>query len=175
MEKREIKNKKNEEEFLAIYDKYADAIFRFCYWRLFERELAKDVMQEAFLKAWEYLSSGRQVENLRAFVFKIARNLIIDNRRVKKEMSSVEEMAEIGQEVMAKDEQWNLRLDLARVKCLLDELDEIYREAVALRYIEGLRPKEIAEILGESEDVVSVRIHRGLKKMKELIKKYEIF
>lgn len=164
-----------EAEFLAIYDKYADAVFRFCYWRLFERELARDVMQQAFLKTWEYLSSGKQVENLRAFMFKIARNLVIDHRRAKKEMASVEEMAEAGVEISAKDEQWDLRLDLAKVRSLLLELDDIYQEAVSLRYIEGLRPKEIAMILGESEDVVSVRIHRGLKKMKELIKKYEIF
>lgn len=174
MRNEENKNKKMEAEFLAIYDKYADAVFRFCYWRLFERELARDTMQQAFLKTWEYLSSGKQVENLRAFVFKIARNLIIDQRRSRRETLSVETMADDGIEITAKDEQWNLRIDLAKVKDLLLELDDIYQEAVTLRYIEGLRPKEIALILGENEDVVSVRIHRGLKKMKELIKKYEI-
>ncbi len=163
-----------EKKFLAVYDNYADAVFRFCYLRLFEREIAKDFMQQAFLKTWEYLANGKEVENLKAFVFQVARNLIIDYHRVKKENLSLENLVENGREFPDQKQDWNLEIDLQKLKGVLDELDEIYREAIVLRYVEGFRPKEIAELLGESEDVVSVRIHRGLKKMKELIKKYEI-
>ena len=159
---------------MAVYDNYADAVFRFCYLRLFEREIAKDFMQQAFLKTWEYLANGKEVENLKAFVFQVARNLIIDYHRVKKENLSLENLVENGREFPDQKQDWNLEIDLQKLKGVLDELDEIYREAIVLRYVEGFRPKEIAELLGESEDVVSVRIHRGLKKMKELIKKYEI-
>lgn len=165
-----------EEQFLEVYDKNADAVFRFCYLRLFERELAKDFMQQTFLKTWEYLSQGKEVENLRAFVFKIARNLIIDYKRSKQESKvSLDDMLEIGIEPVVVDDNLDLKIDLKIVRKILGDLDEIYRESVTLKYLEGFRPKEIAEILGESEDVISVRIYRGLKKMKELIKKYEIY
>jgi len=51
----------------------------------------------------------------------------------------------------------------------LQKLPDAYREALSLRYIEGLSPQEIGKIVGESENAVSVRIHRGLKKLKELL------
>ena len=164
-----------EQEFLSVYEGYSDAVFRFCYLRLFERELAKDFMQQAFLKTWEYLSTGKQVDNLKAFVFKVARNLIIDYKRVKKESLSVESLVEEGYEVVKLEMDWNLKIDLQKLKSLLNELDDLHSEVLNLRYIEGFGPKEIALIVGESENVVSVRINRGLKKMKELVKKYEIF
>jgi RNA polymerase sigma-70 factor (ECF subfamily) len=52
------------------------------------------------------------------------------------------------------------------VKETLDQIDEEYRDVVYMRYIEGLQPREIAEVLNESVNVISVRIHRGLKKLK---------
>jgi len=158
-----------EKEFLAVYDQHADAVFRFCFLRVFERELAKDLMQQAFLKTWEYLANGKKVDNLKAFVFQVARNLIIDHSRTRKEQTSVESMLEEGIELPAKKEDWNLKIDLQKVRKILDELEEIYREPLTLRYIEGFGPKEIAKILGESENVISVRLNRGLKKMRSLI------
>lgn len=163
-----------EKEFLMVYEGYADAVFRFCYLRLFEREKARDFMQQAFLKTWEYLLTGKEVGNLKAFVFKVALNLIIDNSRTKKENLSVETLEEEGHEIVKVELDWNLKIDLQKVKEVLGELEELYSEVLTLRYIEGFRPKDIAEVLEETEDVVSVRIHRGLKKMKELLKKYEI-
>lgn len=163
--------KSREKEFLEVYSKHSDAVFRFCYLRLFERELAKDFMQQAFLKTWEYLSEGGKVENLKAFVFQVARNLIIDYHRVKKESVSVETMLENGEELVGKAEDWNLKIDLQKVRGILGELEEIYSEVLILRYMEGFRPKDIAQVLGESEDVVSVRIYRGLKKLKVLLEK----
>ena len=170
-----VQNSFMEKEFLAVYDKHADAVFRFCYLRLFERELAKDFMQQAFLKTWEYLgkNSNKEIDNLKAFVFKVARNLIIDYSRAKKENLSVETMLENGNDLMAKAEDLNLKIDLQEVKKVLNNLEEMYSEVLNLRYIEGFRPKEIGLILNESEDVVSVRIHRGLKKMKEIIKEID--
>jgi RNA polymerase sigma-70 factor (ECF subfamily) len=160
-----------EKEFLAVYEKHADAVFCFCFLRVFEREKAKDLMQQTFLKTWEYLSGGKRVDNVKAFVFRVARNLIIDQVRTKKEQVSVEGMLEEGVEIKAKSEDWDLKIDLQKVRKLLDELEEIYREPLTLRYVEGFGPKEIAQILGESENVVSVRIHRGLKLLKLLLKR----
>lgn len=71
----------------AAYEAYADAIFRHCYFRVFNRELGKELMQETFLRVFEYLSKGNTVDNMRAFLYRVANNLIIDNVRRKKELS----------------------------------------------------------------------------------------
>ena len=61
------------------------------------------------------------------------------------------------------------RAEMSRVRKALDRLDESYRDVILLRFTEGLPPKEIAKITGLSENVVSVRIHRGVEKLRILL------
>ena len=159
-----------EEQFLKAYGAFADAIFRHCYLRVFDRERAKDLMQETFTRAWGYLAEGKEVKNIRAFLYQVATNLMIDESR-KKKATSLDAMQEEGFDVKGEDArvEWGARLDAKQILPLLDQIEPPYREAVALRYVDGLSPKEIAEIVGDTENTVSVRIHRGLKKLKLLL------
>jgi len=156
--------------FLEAYDNHADAIFRHCFFRVFSREKAQDLTQETFTKSWEYISRGGEIKNIRAFLYKVASNLIIDESR-KKRALSLDALMEEGFD-FGTDERGKLE-DIISAKealVLMEKLDDSYKEVVLLRYVEDLSPKEIAEILGETENMVSVRIHRGVKKIKELIK-----
>ena len=57
---------------------------------------------------------------------------------------------------------------LATVRARIPELPDVYREAVTMRYIDGFTPKEIAGMIGVTENVVSVRLHRGIIKLRAL-------
>ena len=161
----------NRDSFINAYDTYADAIFRHCYFRVYDRERAKDIMQETFMKTWEYIASGNEIENIRAFLYRVANNCIIDNARKKKERS-LDELQEQGFEPGYDDTKKHQdRLDAHAALAIVDQLDDKYREAVLLRYLDDLSPKEIASIINESENVVSVRIHRGLAQLKKLLKR----
>jgi RNA polymerase sigma factor (sigma-70 family) len=61
------------------------------------------------------------------------------------------------------------RFDGKRALAKLTELPDTYREVLVMRYVEGLSPSEIAKEIGETENAVSVRIHRGLKKLRALL------
>jgi RNA polymerase sigma factor (sigma-70 family) len=158
-----------EQEFLKIYEKYADDIYRYCFFRLYEKEKATDCMQESFTKAWQYLCDGNDVKNIRALVYKIANNLIIDSVRKKKE-ASLEAMEEDG---FAPGKRMNEMsdnfLDAKDAVSKLSQLEKEYREPIYMRYIENLNPRDIAEITGETVNVISVRIHRGLKQLKKIL------
>ena len=162
-------NKSLEEKFLEVYETHSDAIFRYCYFRLYNQEKAKDMAQETFIKVWTYLKDGHEIDNLKAFLYRVATNLIIDDSRKKKE-TSLEILQENGFEPSldgeAKEEK---RIDGLFLQEILALLDEEYRDVVYMRYIEELQPREIAVILNESVNVISVRIHRGLKKLKLLM------
>lgn len=158
-----------EEEFLKAYDMYADAIFRHCYFRVFDRERGKDLMQETFMRAWEYISKGEQVQNMRAFLYRIANNLIVDEARKKKE-SSLEALQEDGFDPSTDDTQhWKNRIDRDRILDCLGSIDEHYRNILVMRFVNDLSPSEIAEITGESANTISVRIYRGLKQLRSQI------
>ena len=162
-----------EKEFLKLYDDLADPIFRHCFFRVSDREKAKDIMQETFTRTWEYLAKGETVKNLKAFVYRVANNLIIDSYRKKKE-DSLDRMQEDGFDVGVDEREKIMDMLSGReVIALMADLGDKYREVIVMRYIDDLMPREIAEIIGESENVISVRLHRGLRQLRDLIKKSE--
>ncbi|OGE76396.1 MAG: hypothetical protein A3K06_02695 [Candidatus Doudnabacteria bacterium RIFCSPHIGHO2_01_52_17] len=163
------KETKQSEAYLKAYDEYADAIYRYCLFRVFNEEKAKDLAQDTFLRTWEYLANGRQIENIRAFLYRVATNLIIDQSRKKRE-ESLDVLQEQGFEPGFEElDRIEANMDSEQFLEILQELDEPTRLCLTLRYVEDLEPREIAEITGESANTVSVRIHRGIKKLKILI------
>jgi RNA polymerase sigma-70 factor (ECF subfamily) len=165
-------NPEIQKEFLEAYETYSDAIFRYCYFQTSNREQSLDLAQDVFTKAWEYLSSGKEVTHMKAFLYRIATNAVIDWRRKKKAVS-LDKMVEEGFDVRSgtnEIESKEIFFEAKQAVKLIGELDEKYREVLLLRYVDELSIKEIAEIVGETENNVSVRIHRGLEKIKQIFK-----
>lgn len=164
-------NPSMEEQFLRAYDEYADAIFRHCFFRVRnDRERAKDITQETFTKVWEYMRAGNRVDNIRAFLYRVATNIIIDSARRKK-MYSLDELQEEGFDPAAPHdpELLHRRIDSTHIIPFLDRLNPLSKEAVVMRFIDDLSPKEIAHITGETENVISVRVHRGVKQLRKIV------
>ncbi len=161
-----------EQAFLAAYEEHADALFRHVLLRVRDREATLDVVQEAFSRTWAYLSDGKSIEYMRAFLYRVANNLIVDGARKKKSSSLDSMMEEDGFEAVDEHTVDPTVLPQTReVVQHLKSLDEIYRVAITKRYFEEKSPREIAVELGVSENVVSVRIHRGIERMGRLMKR----
>lgn len=164
-----LEKSQKEQEFIKVYDELADSLFRHCFFRVSDRERAKDLVQETFVKTWEYIVSGKEVSNLKTFLYKVASNLIIDYYRRSKEVS-LDVLREEGFDRASKDEQDVFTgFEYAQVLRVLDTLEKKHKEIIIWRYIDGLSPGEIAEISGVSENLISVRLNRALKKLKEKI------
>ena len=161
---------KIERIFLAAYDRYADALFRHCYYRVFDREKAKDLVQETFMKTWKELVSGTEIRDLKPFLYRVATNAIIDYRRKKKE-ESLDVLTEQGREPSS-DPRSSLeeKIDVQTLLAFLQQIPEEDRELLLLRYVEGFKPKEIAELMQESPNVISVRLHRAKSRWQSLSK-----
>ncbi len=161
-------NNKHEQAFLEAYDAFADAIFRHCYFRVSDRERAKDLMQETFTRAWQHLKGGEDVTNIKAYLYQIANNLIVDYYRKKKDLS-LDIMQEEGFDP-GFDDREHLENFIAgsEAKELLGQLDDSHREVIVMRYIDDLSVTEIANTIGVSQNVVSVRLYRALKKLRNL-------
>ncbi len=159
-----------EKEFLAAYEQNADALFRHCYARVRDRELAKDIVQEAFTRTWVYIASGKQVDHIRAFLYRTLHNAIVDTMRKKRSVSLDVLTEEDGFEPVDEPTELpaEIREEITEALKLLKSLDEMYSTVITMRYIDQLTPGEIAHALNISENVVSVRIHRGVKQLREL-------
>jgi RNA polymerase sigma-70 factor, ECF subfamily len=164
---------KKEKQFLEAYNKFSDAIFRHCYYCIFDREEAKDFTQETFLRAWKYLSEGKEVKNIRAFLYKIANNIIIDNSRKKKSIS-LDQIIEKGfsPKIDEREKTENYFSGKEIIK-IINSLDGKYRDVIVMKYIDDLSSKEIASILDETENNVYVMIHRGFDKVRKILEEQE--
>lgn len=168
-----------EKSFLDAFETYADDLFRHGLFRLSDRERARDLVQDTFMKTWEYVRAGNVVHTYRPFLYRTLNNLIVDEYR-KKKTASLDAMLEADDvdEGMFEDLKTGSldalvsELDARRLVSLLPRMPEKYRSVISLRYLDELKPKEIAQVLGESENVVSVRIHRGLAWLRTHYKEY---
>jgi len=158
-----------EAQFTRAYDEYADAIFRYCYYRVFDREKAKDFMQEAYCRTWKYISQGKKVDNIRAFIYRTANNLIIDEARKKKHIS-LNQIMEKGFSPSVDNrvatENYFAGKELLKV---IDRLDEKYRDVILLKYIDDLSTKEISLVLNETENNIYVRLSRAAAQVKKIV------
>lgn len=160
-----------EQNFLSAYEQYSDDIFRYCYFQTSNREVALDLSQDTFTKTWKYLAEGKDIENIRAFLYRVARNLIIDWRR-KKKSGSLDTLLEEGfdyESGVDEMERQETAFEAEIAKEALENLKDNYREILTMRYIDDLSVTEIAEQTGLSENNVSVRIHRGLQKLNDIL------
>ena len=170
--------KDREQIFRDAFERHADELFRHASLRLSDRDRALELTQECFLKAWQYALRGEGVREMRPFLFKTLRNLIIDEYRKAKSFS-LDSMLEdddggVLEANLPRDDTNTLekacdRFDGARAVSAIRRLPEPYREVLALRYVDDLPIREIAGLVEESENVVSVRLHRGLKKLRAML------
>lgn len=161
------------EQFVSLYESQSDVVFRYCYLRTSHREVALDITQDAFMRCWNSMQKDTSITNHRAFLFTCARNLIIDWYR-KKKSTSLDAMMDAEDEEFFVPEPNTHRADIemgAEARYLISKIRELerpYQQPVYLRFIEDLSPKDIAAIMGESVNVISVRISRGIEKLRKI-------
>jgi len=151
-----------------IYDKHIDKIFRFVVLKVKSSEIAEDLTSEVFLRGWQSFKDKKgKIDNIQAFLYQIARNLITDHYRQegKAQLVSVE-YASISDSNQDLEEKALLRSDLEQVKAALANIKEEYREVIVWYYLDELQVPEIAKMLGKSEGTCRVLIHRALKALK---------
>jgi len=164
-----------EREFLTSYAAHSDAIFRYCYYRVFDREKAKDYVQETYLRTWKYLAEGRKVDNIRAFLYRTATNIIIDESR-KKKATSLDQIMEKGFAPNTDPRQKTQdHFTGQELIAIIKSLDDKYKDVILMKYLDDLSTKEIALVLNETENNVYVRLSRGLEKVKEVVRGQEVF
>jgi RNA polymerase sigma-70 factor (ECF subfamily) len=166
-----------EDKFLAFYDQYVTKIYRYIYFRVGSEFLAQDLTSEAFLKYWRHISNNENtLDNPRAFLYQIARNLLADFYRQKdKAPISLEEITDkkIADKDLSPQEQTEQALQIDEVKKALTSLSEDYQEIIIWRYLDELEIKEMSQILEKSEGAVRVLISRALSDLKQILAKSE--
>ncbi len=145
--------------FGTLFDHYHVAVYRFVASRVGRPSDAEDLTQLVFVKALEALPryKARGVP-FGGWLFRLARNTIIDHVRTRREHVELEAATERATEDAGPEAIAALRDDLGAVARALEQLTEDQREVIALRFFAGLSAKEAAEAMGRQEGTI-----RGLQ------------
>jgi RNA polymerase sigma-70 factor (ECF subfamily) len=167
--------KRDQEAFTEAYDANVSDLYRFVYFKIGSEEEAKDLTSLIFLKTWNHIQNNslEDAKTLRALLYKIARNAIIDHYREqgsRPSMSLDDEQNKIDVPVENDDpERLDQEQDLALIRAKLPLLKEEYREVIIMRFINDLSIEEMADVTKKSRGSIRVLIHRALTALKELI------
>ena len=154
------------EQVVRLFDEARPGLFRYLRWLGSTPEEADDAVQETFLRLHTHLRTGRSQENLRAWVFRVAGNLIRDERksgrrRLTQPMETELERAESWADPGAGPEQMVLAEESARrLRAAIGRLPAVEQECLALRG-EGFRYREIGGILGIGTATVADVLRRA--------------
>ncbi len=166
----------DKEAFIKVYDASVNDIYRFVYFKIGSREEANDLTSIIFLKTWNHIQNNslEDSKTLRALLYKIARNAIIDYYREKSHkitasLDDEDNKIEVVDEAPEPQEKMDAAANLALIKSKLPQLKEEYREVIIMRFISDLSLEEIADISGKTKGNVRVLLHRALNALRGLV------
>ncbi len=159
----------------ALYERYRLSIFRYLYYRVGDAQAAEDLTSEVFLRMIRaldgYQSQGAPFD---AWLFQIARNLVIDHHRKRQRQPQLplqENLIAEDQDVAATVED---NLTSARLVSALEQLNETYRDVIVLRFVSGLPIAQVARTLHKSEDSIKGLQRRALSSLREILSDAEV-
>lgn len=156
--------------FGRMYDAFIIPVYRYVAFRV-DGSLVEDLVADTFVKAWEHLHRYREWKGIpfSAWLFRIARNTVIDSFRSAKETVELDEFQE--DQNRWNDPQTNITLELKSVvlRQAIDKLPRKYREVLLLSYMSELSTEEVARTLKMREGGVRVMKHRALQKLQTLL------
>lgn len=148
--------------FQILYESYAPEVYRFALWLAGDRSEAEDITSETFIRAWVRIDTIR-TETLKAYLFTIARNFYLEQRRKSKRqvvLNDVYPDPAPGPGMVV-----DAQLQIMNVQRILQTLPELDRAAFLLRVQHELPYAEIARVLGLSLAAAKVKVHRVRKKL----------
>jgi len=163
------------EAFARLYDAYVERVTRYIYFRVSEEIDTEDLVSQVVLKAWENLDRYKIGSSpFIAWLYTIARNLMIDHYRTKKDALPLEEAIAFPSEMEMPDEEAQTRFDLQAMRDALQFLTSDQQRALILKYIAGLPNDSIAKIMNKQEGTIRGLQMRALQTLAKYIKEKEL-
>jgi RNA polymerase sigma-70 factor (ECF subfamily) len=164
--------------FERLVHEYQNRLFGFALRLTRSREDAEEIAQDAFVRAYRALKSypAERVRSLalRAWLYRITLNVARNHRRRKRVPLVGLEDSGVGETVAdrsadAPDERYRKARERADLAALVSDLPRRYRAPLVLRYVEGLKLEEVAQVLRQPVGTTKSHLHRAVNRLREAI------
>jgi len=159
----------------ALYEQYRAGVFRYLYYRVGETQAAEDLTSEVFLRMITALDRYRpQGASFEAWLYQIARNLAIDHHRkavIRNHLPLEDDLIGDNQDI---DKTVESNLTHEHLRRALARLNDVQRDVIVLRFINGLPISVVAQTLHKSEDAIKSLQRRALSALREILTDWEV-
>jgi RNA polymerase sigma-70 factor (ECF subfamily) len=160
----------NDKELTVALRDFKKDLNSYAYYKLHDSAKGEDLVQDTFTKTWIYLVKGGKIILMRAFLYHVLNNLIVDEYRKQNHKSeSLDFLLEKGFE--PKDEQSERLINFLDGREMMQHISELplnYKTIMHMRFSESMSLKDISAIIGQTKNSIAVKIHRGMQKLKVL-------
>ena len=154
--------------FGELYERYRDAIYRFCLARTGTSHDAEDLTGDVFVKALQSLDRYQERGlPFVAFLYRIARNAAIDRSRTRKQPLSVDSLVIEPRSTQNVEAEATLAVERSVMLAALERLKPEHRDVIVMRFIEGYGAIEVAKLLNKTEGAVRTLQHRALERLRK--------
>lgn len=159
------------EAFAVLYDRYLNPIYRFIFFKITLRQEAEDICQQVFLNAWKHINDFVPRQPFSSWLYRIARNAVIDHWRTKKIVLTLENPK--LQESLKVDFNPAFLLDkesqIKKIWEALKQLNQNQQDVIIMRFVENLSHQEIAKTINKTEGATKVIQHRAVRALKKIL------
>jgi RNA polymerase sigma-70 factor, ECF subfamily len=150
------------------HTEYASGLTTRVFFKINDKSIGKDLVQETFMKTWKYLVKGGKIEIMKSFLYHVLNCLIVDEYR-KNKVASLDFLVEKGFEPGINEVEKNFNIFDGKIALMLiARLPVTYQKVMRMKYVQDLTIQEISLITGKTKNTVTVQLHRGLEKLKLL-------
>ncbi len=164
----EKKQIKISNQFTSALQEYEKGLRSYALYKLNNRDLSIDLVQDTFLKVWNYLMKGGKIQGMKAFLYHILNNLIIDQYRKHKSLS-LDALHEKGFD-QGTGNPYTLSnfMDEKEVRLLVERLPKPHQQLINMKYKDDLSLEEMSSLTGTAKNTLAVRFCRLNKKLQSM-------
>lgn len=140
----------------------------YAFFKMNDKEISEDLVQKTFMKTWLKLVNGGHIDLMKAFLYHVLNDLIVDEYR-KRKTTSLDALLEKGFNLDNNNSErfFNI-LDGKRAVVLIRQLPPPYRKIMTMRYVQDLSIQEMAHLTHQTKNSVTIQAFRGLKMLRQL-------
>lgn len=159
--------KKRPEEYEELYKKYSTDVFNYIWYRVnHDHDIAEDLMQEVFVRAFAKLKNFKNKEySYRTYLLTIARNVLVNYFKKKKPIIGLDKYLDIPAEII-QDQELDRKIEAANLWRAVQDLTHNERDTILMHYKNGMKNKDIGTVIGKTPNAVKIILTRGRKKLK---------
>lgn len=158
--------KGNRKAFEELIDMYSDRLYREAYLRCKHEEDVREIIQETIYKAYRNIGSLREPMYFKTWISKILINVCNDYLSKNGMVDLQHDESAYVKEIVVEDKV-EIKIDLYNA---IDELEDKYKDAIILRYIEDLKIEEISKVLDRPVNTIKTHLRKAINDMKKLLK-----